>query len=73
MPLQVYMEVQQWDPPSPELRGMVPIGSMTIPAQVLTRALCGYPRAAPDDRLRVDSEAPTSIRKRAFAPCKPLR
>ena len=31
---QVYEEVQQWDPPSPGLRGMVPVGSMTIPAQV---------------------------------------
>ena len=32
--LQVFEEVQQWDPPVPGLRGMVPIGSMTIPAQV---------------------------------------
>ena len=32
--VQVYEEVQQWAPPSPGLHGMVPVGSMTIPAQV---------------------------------------
>ena len=32
--VQVYEEVQQWEPPSPGLQGMVPVGSMTIPAQV---------------------------------------
>ena len=36
--LQVYEEVQQWDPPVPGLRGIVPIGSMAIPAQVCTLA-----------------------------------
>ncbi|CAK0733784.1 hypothetical protein CVIRNUC_000332 [Coccomyxa viridis] len=42
---QVYEEVQQWAPPSPGLHGMVPVGSMTIPAQV--PASCTLPAAPP--------------------------
>jgi hypothetical protein len=31
---QVYQEVQAWEAPSPGLRGMVMLGTMTLPAQV---------------------------------------
>ena len=40
---QVFMEVQQWDPPSAGLRAMVLVGAMTLPAQVPAPATLPMP------------------------------
>ena len=46
--VQVYEEVQEWDPPSAGMRAMVLVGAVTLPAQVPAAATLPSPPPRPD-------------------------